>query len=93
MPLFNISIRHSLFYDAFSHISEHIDKVYKDLTRNPQFTLGGTAYMVPEIPDEPYLGGILYHAMPPMKRFRDMELLSGGEKSIAALALIFAIQR
>jgi structural maintenance of chromosome 1 len=30
---------------------------------------------------EPYNGGIKYHAMPPMKRFRDMEQLSGGEKS------------
>ena len=31
--------------------------------------------------------------MPPMKRFRDMEQLSGGEKTIAALALLFAIHR
>lgn len=29
--------------------------------------------------------------MPPMKRFRDMEQLSGGEKTVAALALLFAI--
>ncbi|KAI8590059.1 RecF/RecN/SMC N terminal domain-containing protein [Geranomyces variabilis] len=29
--------------------------------------------------------------MPPMKRFRDMDLLSGGEKTVAALALLFAI--
>lgn len=29
--------------------------------------------------------------MPPLKRFRDMEHLSGGEKTIAALALLFAI--
>jgi structural maintenance of chromosome 1 len=31
--------------------------------------------------------------MPPMKRFRDMEQLSGGEKTVAALALLFAIHR
>lgn len=42
---------------------------------------------------EPYNAGIKYHAMPPMKRFRDMEQLSGGEKTIAALALLFAIHR
>lgn len=42
---------------------------------------------------EPYIGGIKYHAMPPMKRFRDMEQLSGGEKTVAALALLFAIHR
>lgn len=37
------------------------------------------------------MDGIKYHAMPPMKRFRDMEQLSGGEKTMAALALLFAI--
>lgn len=37
--------------------------------------------------------GIKYHAMPPMKRFRDMDQLSGGEKTMAALALLFAIHR
>lgn len=29
--------------------------------------------------------------MPPMKRFRDMDQLSGGEQTVAALALLFAI--
>jgi structural maintenance of chromosome 1 len=43
--------------------------------------------------EEPYLGGIKYHAMPPLKKFRDMEQLSGGEKSVAALALLLAIHR
>jgi len=37
------------------------------------------------------LHGIKYHAMPPLKRFRDMDQLSGGEKTMAALALLFAI--
>ena len=41
--------------------------------------------------EEPYLGGIKYNAMPPMKRFRDMDQLSGGEKTVAGLALLFAI--
>lgn len=45
------------------------------------------------VSQEPYAGGIKYHAMPPMKRFRDMEQLSGGEKTVAALALLFAIHR
>ena len=41
--------------------------------------------------EEPYLDGIKYHAIPPLKRFRDMEHLSGGEKTMAALALLFAV--
>lgn len=31
--------------------------------------------------------------MPPGKRFAEMEQLSGGEKTMAALALLFAIHR
>lgn len=42
---------------------------------------------------EPYLGGIKYSVMPPAKRFRDLDQLSGGEKSIASLALLFTIHR
>merc|ERR1712232_449975 len=37
------------------------------------------------------MGGMKFNAMPPMKWFRDMEQLSGGEKTVAALALLFAI--
>ena len=49
------------------------------------------SYLDMEDGDEPYLDGIKYHAMPPLKRFRDMEHLSGGEKTMAALALLFAV--
>ena len=37
----------------------------------------GNAYLVVENPEEPYLHDIKYNAMPPAKRFRDMEQLSG----------------
>lgn len=84
--------RYDLFNKAFSHIQEQISQVYKDLTRSEHYPLGGQAYLdIEEDTDKPYLSGIKYHAMPPLKRFRDMEHLSGGEKTIAALALLFAI--
>jgi len=84
--------RYDLFNKAFSHIQEQITHVYKDLTRSEAYPLGGQAYLdVEEDTDMPYLSGIKYHAMPPLKRFRDMEHLSGGEKTMAALALLFAI--
>ena len=83
--------RYDLFMKAFNHISENIGGTYKDLTKSPQFPLGGQAYLDMEDSTEPYLAGLKYHAMPPLKRFRDMEHLSGGEKTIAALALLFAI--
>ncbi|TQS33625.1 hypothetical protein Golomagni_06023, partial [Golovinomyces magnicellulatus] len=86
------NIRFDLFNKAFSHIQKQISHVYKDLTRSEAYPLGGQAYLdIEEDTDMPYLSGIKYHAMPPLKRFRDMEHLSGGEKTMAALALLFAI--
>lgn len=83
--------RYEAFAKAFKHISSEIDQVYKDLTKSKIAPLGGSAYLTLEDEDEPYLAGVKYHAMPPMKRFRDMEQLSGGEKTVAALALLFAV--
>ncbi|KAJ6114566.1 Structural maintenance of chromosomes protein 1 [Penicillium sp. IBT 16267x] len=83
--------RSDLFNKAFAHISEQIGPIYRELTRSANYPLGGQAYLDIEDSDEPYLDGIKYHAMPPLKRFRDMEHLSGGEKTMAALALLFAI--
>lgn len=83
--------RYERFMDAFNHISTNINKIYKQLTQSATHPLGGTAYLSLENEDEPFLYGIKYTAMPPTKRFRDMEQLSGGEKTVAALALLFAI--
>ncbi|KAJ8594932.1 RecF/RecN/SMC protein [Rhizopogon salebrosus TDB-379] len=83
--------RCELFNKAYNHISDRIDQVYKDLTKGKASPMGGVAYLSLEDSEEPYNAGIKYHAMPPMKRFRDMEQLSGGEKTVAALALLFAI--
>ncbi|BAF30423.1 Os12g0641500, partial [Oryza sativa Japonica Group] len=85
--------RYELFMEAFDHISKGIDQIYKELTKSQTHLLGGTAYLNLENEDEPFLHGIKYTAMPPTKRFRDMEQLSGGEKTVAALALLFAIHR
>ncbi|MED6147276.1 Structural maintenance of chromosomes protein 1 [Stylosanthes scabra] len=83
--------RYELFMDAFNHISGNIDKIYKQLTKSSTHPLGGTAYLNLENEDDPFLHGMKYTAMPPTKRFRDMEQLSGGEKTVAALALLFSI--
>jgi structural maintenance of chromosome 1 len=50
-------------------------------------------FLGPENPEEPYLDGINYNCVAPGKRFRPMDNLSGGEKTVAALALLFAIHR
>ena len=85
------SQRKELFEKAFNHIKEQIKDTYRELTKSQQTPLGGQAYLDVENEEEPYLEGVKYHAMPPLKRFRDMEHLSGGEKTMAALALLFAV--
>ncbi|KAL8376335.1 hypothetical protein RB595_007430 [Gaeumannomyces hyphopodioides] len=84
--------RFELFDKAFKHIQQQITHVYKELTRSEAYPIGGQAYLdMEEDTETPYLSGIKYHAMPPLKRFRDMDHLSGGEKTMAAMALLFAI--
>jgi len=85
--------RYQLFKRAFEAVSEAIDDEYKDLTKTEGVPVGGTAYLSLEDPAQPYLHGIHFTAQPPGKRFRDMEQLSGGERTVAALALLFALHR
>uniref|UniRef100_A0A8C8REB7 Structural maintenance of chromosomes protein n=1 Tax=Pelusios castaneus TaxID=367368 RepID=A0A8C8REB7_9SAUR len=79
--------RYERFSQCFEHISVAIDQIYKKLCRNSS----AQAFLSPENPEEPYLEGISYNCVAPGKRFMPMDNLSGGEKSVAALALVFAI--
>ncbi|XP_073327965.1 structural maintenance of chromosomes protein 1B [Pagrus major] len=81
------SQRFHLFNQCFEHVSVVIDQIYKRICRNSS----AQAILSAENPDEPYLGGINYNCVAPGKRFMSMDNLSGGEKAIAALALVFAI--
>jgi len=76
-----------MFMKCFEFVSQQIDETYKEISRNP----GAQAYLSVENSDEPYLDGVSYNCVAPGKRFRPMDNLSGGEKTIAALALIFAV--
>ncbi|XP_065528914.1 structural maintenance of chromosomes protein 1B isoform X5 [Lathamus discolor] len=79
--------RYELFSQCFEHASVAIDQIYKKLCRNSS----AQAFLSPENPEEPYLEGIGFNCVAPGKRFMPMDSLSGGEKSVAALALVFAI--
>lgn len=79
------------FNTAFKKIDAALKIIYCDMTKSKKHPLGGNAYLSLDDSDEPYRGGMKFNAMPPMKRFRDMEQLSGGEKTVAALSLLFAI--
>lgn len=79
--------RYDLFTKCFDHVSNDIDAIYKSLAQNNS----AQAFLGAENPEEPYLDGINYNCVAPGKRFQPMSNLSGGEKTVAALALLFAI--
>jgi len=79
--------RNERFMQCFEHVSNRIDDIYKALSKNQS----AQAFLGPENPEEPYLDGVNYNCVAPGKRFRPMDNLSGGEKTVAALALLFAI--
>ncbi|NWS98734.1 SMC1B protein, partial [Mionectes macconnelli] len=79
--------RYELFCRCFEHASVGIDRIYKQLCR----TSSAQAFLSLENPEEPYLEGIGFNCVAPGKRFMPMDSLSGGEKTVAALALVFAI--
>ncbi|RWS29829.1 structural maintenance of chromosomes protein 1A-like protein 2 [Leptotrombidium deliense] len=79
--------RLNAFTECFEAVAQRVDSIYKSLTNN----MSAQAFLVPENPEEPYLEGINYNCVAPGKRFQPMSNLSGGEKTVAALALLFAI--
>ena len=52
---------------------------------------GGTARLVLTDPDDPQATGVEIIAQPPGKRLQSLALLSGGERALTAVALLFAL--
>ncbi len=72
---------------VFSAINKNFGEIYKELSG------GGSAELLLENPDSPFEGGLIIRAQPKDKKAQRLESLSGGEKSLTALSLIFAIQQ
>jgi structural maintenance of chromosome 1 len=77
------------FNALYDHVSACIDDIYKSLTNSQ----AAVACLTAEDAEEPYRGGITYNCVAPGKRFQAMENLSGGEKTVAAICLLFALRR
>ena len=74
------------FHEKFGEISLEFDKVFKEM-------FGGGKGTLELMEDEDILeAGIRIIAQPPGKKLQNMMQLSGGEKALTAIALLFAIQ-
>ncbi|MCR4741233.1 MAG: chromosome segregation protein SMC [Lachnospiraceae bacterium] len=81
----DVSMRNQ-FAERFKEIASEFDKVFKEL-------FGGGKGTLELAGDEDILeAGIMIIAQPPGKKLQNMLQLSGGEKALAAIALLFAIQ-
>jgi chromosome segregation protein len=76
-----------LFAKTFESVSEHFSNIFRRLFG------GGKAEIFLENPENPLESGIEIKARPPGKEFRSITLLSGGERTMTAVALLFAIFR
>ena len=75
-----------IFSTNFKIINENFDKTFKELFR------GGSASLLLGEGDE-LESSIDIVVQPPGKRLQNLNLLSGGEKGLSAISLLFAILR
>jgi chromosome segregation protein len=68
-----------------------VNTAYQEIYQ--ELSAGGHGEIVLENPKDPLAGGLLIRASPTGKVVQRLEQLSGGEKSLASLAFIFAVQR
>ena len=74
------------FSEKFQEIQKEFDKVFKELFG------GGYGTLELAESDNMLESGILIHVQPPGKKLQNMMQLSGGEKALTAISLLFAIQ-
>lgn len=69
-----------------------LDKINAELPEVIQAMFGGgKAYLALENPEDLLNSGIEIHVQPPGKSIKNMRLFSGGEKSLIAISVLFAI--
>jgi len=73
------------FESTFNKVNAEFNKVFKKLFK------GGTGELILTEPDDLLNTGVDIKACPPGKTLKTINLLSGGEKTLTAIALLFAI--
>ena len=70
---------------AFDHVNAHFQRLFI------QLYAGGKAHLALIESDDPLDAGLEIFAQPPGKTLQSLSLLSGGEQTLASIALIFAM--
>ncbi len=75
------------FLETFESVDAHFQEIFAILFP------GGTAQLQLTDPDDPEITGVEVIGQPRGKKLAKLSLMSGGEKSLTALALLFAVYR
>ncbi len=73
------------FNNCFEQIRQYFREIFKELFN------GGNADLELTENEDPLLRGVEIKAQPPSKNLQSISLLSGGEKTLTAIAILFAI--
>jgi len=79
-------LKKETFMATFHGINDPFREIFNELS-------DGIGELVLDNQDEPFTGGLTLRAQPKEKTLQRLEAMSGGEKSLTALAFIFAIQQ
>ena len=80
------SKKKELFMNTFNVVNENFKRIFISLSTK------GDAFMELEDEKDPFMGGVEIKVKISGKKFMDIRSLSGGEKTLTALAFIFAVQ-
>ncbi|NPA57658.1 MAG: chromosome segregation protein SMC [Aquificae bacterium] len=75
------------FMEVYEAVNKNLGKIFKRLSPS------GKAYLEIENEEDPLSGGVILKARPRGKDVKRLEVMSGGEKTLTALAFLFAVQQ
>lgn len=78
--------KRAVFMTAFEQIRGFFAEIFGELA-------GGYGELSLERPEDPFAGGLIITAQPPGSAIARLDAMSGGQKSLTALAFLFAVQR
>jgi chromosome segregation protein len=80
------SLKKETFMETYNGINDAFKEIFNELS-------DGAGELVLDNEDDPFSGGMTLKAQPRDKTLQRLEAMSGGEKSLTALAFLFAIQQ
>lgn len=76
-----------MFYQTFTEVKDHFEDIFKKLFN------GGMAEIILNKPEDLLETGVEIEAQPPGKQLKKLSLMSGGERALTAIALVFAFMK